>query len=320
MDGVIKNWQLSERTSVRCGLLKGKIVLRVSTENELDEERPHSPPGFGTVKDNADPRKTYKCAKYRETGFFDHELAKTVFLTCDEVEGLEDLLLNFVKIPVTGTGCCGGRKDTLCPLRLQDGRNSCYGYNGEYAELIGNFRTIKIFTFKRVDSDSTGEPENVAVGRVELLEREILEFKEIIREVYEHCRRADDCIMTMAWIVYKMAGETLSKMLYSKFGAFHSTELDSEHDLYRAFMDVYGEFMGMGYVDAIVTKVSETLKESKSWCLFDLRSIVRQLLLYPNELFCKEILSSPVLPVLSGGDDSVKVETNTTDLNDDDEV
>jgi hypothetical protein len=306
MDGVNKNWQLSERTSVRCGLLKGKVVLRVSNENELLEERPHSPPGFGSVTTNADPRKTYKSVKYYdldvETAY---ELAKTVFLSCDEVEGLEDLLLNFVKVPVHGSACCGGRKDTLCPLRLQDGRNSCYGYAGEYAEILGNCGTIKILTFKTVESNPSRRINNEFLGQVELVEDEILKFKEIIPEVYEHCRMADVCIVATAEIVYKTAGEVLSRMLYSKYGAFDSTELrQSKVDLHCAFLAVYGEFMGMGYVDSVATKVSEMWKESK-YCLFDLKTVVRQLLSQPNELFRKEILASPVLPpAVREGDDS----------------
>jgi hypothetical protein len=108
-------------------------------------------------------------------------LPKTVVLTCNEMEGLEDLVSNYVKLPITRNTCCGVYRDTLLPPRLKDNKFRFY----DHAYMIGSGGTLKILTCKKTGD----EYENT--GRVELTNEEVLKLKENIKEIYKCCRELE---------------------------------------------------------------------------------------------------------------------------------
>jgi hypothetical protein len=270
-----KSYKLSENTSVRYGLHNKQVMLRISNVNDLMEERPHSPPAKGLFTDN--PRKKYNFNQYRI-----HELARTIFLTCDEVEELEDLSNNFITLPLPqGSCCCVGRQSKLCPPRLkkQIQNSGEYSTLGAYADLIGSGGTIKIITAKKIEKGYTN------LGGVELSEYEFIELKKIIKEIYTQCRELEKCYGSISQITYKLAGDTLSRMTYGKFGKFCKLDvLNRNSGLLKAFMEVYGEFMCMGCVELVADQVHSVLPKENSSKL-DITKLVGEILSQPIHLF-----------------------------------
>jgi hypothetical protein len=145
----IKTWELNcKQTNVTCGLKNGQVML-----------------GISKLKSN---NNTY--------------LIEGIFLTCNEFEGLEDLLSNYVDLPLSAARCsCGMYEDSLCPVRL---KNDEFQFK-DYAFMRSGYYTLKIYS-----SEKFGIGDN-NIGHVELPNSDVTELKENIKEIYAFCRKAE---------------------------------------------------------------------------------------------------------------------------------
>jgi hypothetical protein len=145
----IKTWELNgKNTIVTCGFKNGQIRL-----------------GISKLKNN---NNSY--------------LLEGVFLTCNEVEGLEDLLSNYVDLPLIGAICsCGMYEDSLCPVRL---KNDEFQFK-DYAFMRSGYNTLKIYSCEKF---ATGDKN---IGHVELTNSEAIQLKKNIKEIYAFCRKVE---------------------------------------------------------------------------------------------------------------------------------
>jgi hypothetical protein len=148
----IKTWELNrKKTNVTCGFKNGQILLGVTKLNN-------------------------------NTNNFEG-----VLLTCNEVEGLEDMLSsNYVDLPLIATNCsCSMYYDSLCPDRLKEEDDDEESRFKDYAYITSGYYTLIICS-----------PHKLGIGRknsghVELTNSEVKQLKKNIKEIYAFCRKAE---------------------------------------------------------------------------------------------------------------------------------
>jgi hypothetical protein len=262
VNGLKRSWELSDRINIRCELFEENVVLRLSSRKDLPD-RYITPEG----------------------------IARTVLLLPDEVEGLEDLLVNFVKLPdsLQGRSCrCGVRRDSLLPVTMLEERRKDPSFSYYmHAELLSFGGTMKILTHKKQGSNYK------CAARVELDENEVRKFQCCVSDIYKHCRRAEQCLELVNKFVCKSAGEILSSMLFQEYGIFAKDDVAKKNPaLFHAFEGVHELFLRMEYVDIVAVRVNSMLRNPMK-CVFDIRVVAEELLSHhqPGTLFDTSYIS-----------------------------
>jgi hypothetical protein len=154
------SWELiAKTTNIACCSINGQVLLRISNMN------------------------------------YSNNKMEGVFLTCDEVEGLEDLISNLIEFPLPVMGSCCRRvmRDSLCPSRLQAEARKDGGlfYFKDHAYMDVCNRTLILNSSKKYDDDNADDAGDTHFGRVELNNSEALQLRTNIKEIYARCREME---------------------------------------------------------------------------------------------------------------------------------
>jgi hypothetical protein len=155
------SWELiAKTTNIACCYINGQVLLRIANMN------------------------------------YNNNNVEVVFLTCDEVEGLEDLISNFVNFPLPVMGSCCRRaiRDSLCPARLQVEARKDGGLfifkDHAYMDICN--RTLILNSSKKYDDDDDDDDaRDNHFARVELNNSEALQLRDNIKEIYACCREME---------------------------------------------------------------------------------------------------------------------------------
>jgi hypothetical protein len=289
-----RKWNLSENASARCGLLDNEVVLRLSCEPVLTEDRPYSPSPF---MHEYNPKMKNKVD---DNG--DELVAKTIFLSIEEFQEFERLInilcwydydsgygkissVNYLERPTAQEKkdreqypCWVNTAPVISTSNFGEGGGGC---------IITTF--IRKCGYNQMDQCA------VESGSVRLNLKEFLQFVKYAKEIVTHMKAVIDSHAAVSKLVLKSAGETLSLMLRSKHGEFSKEEVKNyDPNLMRDLMKVYSEFMGMGYIGDLVKSVHSKAKHQNLDLEPDiLLSLVFQILSQTHTLFSCKYITCP---------------------------
>ena len=258
-----QKWILSSKTELRVGSIGNKTVLRVSTTPDLAENRPCPPDAC---------RGNIEHCRIDVDSDGKNIISKTVFLNRFEVTTVAFYLETIINIVKNGD------------------RSSCFVLSNE---SLKETETVTFLETKQTcveicnelfTSDATG---NRPIGSVKLSILELEELKKYISDIVNHMNKLDHTVSVLTEIILVRAGEILSKMLNSKHGYFHKTDvIDYDHQLATNFASVLTVFMRKGFSDSLIRSINADVMRKKlktGW--IDCYELMIRTLSQPNLLF-----------------------------------
>jgi len=296
----LKKWNLSgsnecdsgNNTTVRVGLVNNEPMLRISTERDLLEERPHPP---NLVLDSLPEYTKHFEIKKDENGR--DIVPKTVFLTLKETLGLSVLVRSCVyRARFSGLMLLS---EPLIQYTQQDyelfekdpnsiDQHSRFGFLQHYPSDIE--------TFARASGGNQGQQMRVKTGHVEISRTEIDVLNRVLSgEIIGSLKALEKIHSNLSEAVLTEAGKCLSKMVFSKFGKFDENQVRFKNGmLTECFMLSYSEFMGMGYTSALLeTLYAETEKYKVNFGWFDSMRMINHVLSQINVLYNEKYIKCP---------------------------
>ena len=243
---VYKKWALSGGVDVRVGIVNSQVKLRISSQYDLDEERP----GMTTEQ--------------QTEGKKEKSISQTVFLNKNEVICMHNVLQNLFHCwDYVEEGAIEFGKLT-CMLD-EDKVRRIYEYVPDTSSEISiapSEGKCFITTFKHVEGIAKDRG-IVQSARVVLTYEGFKELCRISSEIITHVRDVFVAISEISPLIVKEAGKTLSKMLVCEHGQFSSQDIISkEPGLMSDFLSVYSEFQAYGYSVNLTKAVRELIKKS----------------------------------------------------------
>jgi hypothetical protein len=260
-----KMWALSDKSCVKVGLVDVDILCRISNEPDLaDFER--------------------ECDEDGKV------VSKTVSLSYKQLIGLRNKVRWYSKTPSIS------KTDKLQGFIIEEEEERGFDSFSFLADTrpeisIENCIT-KVTTFEMSSNGDSCIPS----GQVTLTLDELLVLNDVINNVCEFMNTLEFTYSQLSHLIRSEAGKCLSKMLFSKYGKFdremvYSFSHCDSRKLWNNFLDVYGEFMGMGYTFSLVKKVQAEIQ--KYDILYDVLPLTFQVMYQVKALFSAKYLECP---------------------------
>ena len=243
-------YKLANGYDCRIGAWMGEVQIRISGEYDLTEKRPPASYPFDKFASTS-------------TGIIDlNQLSKTVFLKESEVVCLPDVLTDiyeddfktsasYTLSSLSEEDRAKKELDTFAPdtsaeIRVSPKDGFCY-----------------ITTYMLASGQNQMDQFRVETACCAVPFDSIVKFKLQVPTIVDHFRKAYSSILMLKELVLMESGKTLSLMLARKHGKFSGKDvMERSPRLVDNFLNIYTEFMGMGYPANLTRLVHEKIKLS----------------------------------------------------------
>jgi len=248
-------------TTLRVGLRMNKVVIRLSTEHDLLEERAHPPSQISNMDNpNFIRDETGGAGVTPNTIFLSPDRAVLLLKMMDNLNGRYMHHAIPENKRVVKMICSEAEEDQY--LRDLD-RYLYYPHCFPRLELHSD-RLLTITTYVARTGQNQLDMTAVETGSVTLTHDEWIRLADCQEYYSERIRDIEQCHDNIANLIMTKAGECISRMVRTKIGPIHrSSDASDENELFKAFHEAYSEFTSFSYCKTLHKEISDEVLKRK---------------------------------------------------------